>query len=54
MCNHEFARYLDCEDCKSKGVVCPLIVCIACGEGIQNIDTYTYVEKIGLFEKKEK
>lgn len=36
-CKHEHTRWLDCDDCKSKGVPCPIIVCIKCGETCKTI-----------------
>jgi hypothetical protein len=34
-CTHENTRWLDCEECKEMGEVCPLLICCACGETIE-------------------
>jgi len=36
-CKHEHTRWLDCADCKEKGVPCPEIVCIKCGASCDEI-----------------
>jgi len=35
-CEHKNIRYLECEECKQKGQVCPVIICCECGETIEN------------------
>jgi len=35
ICDHKFTRYLDCDDCKQKGIPCDVIICIECGMTIE-------------------
>jgi hypothetical protein len=36
MCKHKRTRWLDCADCKEKGIVCTERVCIDCGASVLN------------------
>lgn len=32
VCKHNNTRFLDCSDCRSKGIQCNVIICSECGE----------------------
>jgi len=38
MCKHKTARFLDCEDCKIKGIPCEEFICCDCGESVKRED----------------
>ena len=44
-CLHLDYRWLDCEDCRAKNKVCPILVCMECGTGVNEYDIDPSLEK---------
>jgi hypothetical protein len=51
-CKHFKARYLDCDECKKKMVICEEFVCVDCGESV-DIFNYDYRWYVDLYYIKE-